>query len=102
MDHLHLHQEHGTQTGEGETNGILSVGACRGKRRDTGHMFLPRWLQGPIQRQHAHRFPSSKTNIEGIPEPKQNLSFQAVQTAVAERKHKNGAKINIQMKWKLP
>lgn len=86
----------------GETNGIPSAGACRGKKRDTGHVFPVRWLQGPIQRQHAHRFPSSKTNIEGILESKQNPPFQAVQTALAERKHKNGAKINTQMKWKLP
>lgn len=32
-----------------DTNGILSVGACRGKKWDMGHVFLLRWLQGPIQ-----------------------------------------------------
>lgn len=53
-------------------------------------------------KQHAHGFPFSKTNIDEIPESKQNPSFQAVQTALAERKHKNGAKINTQIKWKLP
>lgn len=82
--------------------GSLLLEPAEGRKRRRGHVSPARWLHRAIQRQHAYRFPPSKTNLEGILEYKQNPSLQAVQTALAERKHKNGAKINAQMKWKLP
>lgn len=82
--------------------GSFLLEPAEGRKGRQGHVSPVRWLQRPIQRQHAYRFSPSKTNLWGILESKQNPSFQAVQTTLAERKHKNGAKINTQMKWKLP
>lgn len=87
----------------GNANGDSFAGACGGKEWERqGHVCPVRWLQRVIQRRCAYRFPLSKTNLGAILESKQNQSFQAVQTALAERKQKNGAKINTQMEWKLP
>lgn len=88
----------------GETNGILSAGACRGKKRDTGHMFPVRWLQGPIQRQHAHCFPSSKTNIESkqsiFPSCSNSTSREEAQKW-CQTKHTNEMEITLRkINWK--
>lgn len=72
----------------GNTNGILSAGACGGREGRQGHVSPVRRLQRPIQRQCACRFPPPETNLGGILESKQNPSFQAVQTVLADRKHK--------------
>lgn len=82
--------------------GAFLLEPAEGRKRRWGQVSPERWLHRTIQRQSAYRFPPSKANLEGILEYKQNPSLQAVETALAERKQKNGAKINTQMKWKLP
>lgn len=81
--------------------GSFLLEPAEGRKRRQGHVSPARWLQRAIQRQPAYRFPPSKANLEGILEYKQNPSLQAVETALADRKQKYGAKINTQMKWKL-
>lgn len=59
----------------------------------------------PTQRQHAHRFPSSKTDIEGIHEPKQKSILPSCSNSTSreeaqkwcQNKHKNEMEITLSL-----
>lgn len=56
-----------------------------GRKGRQGHVSPVRCLQRLIQRQYACTFPPPAKNLGGILELKQNPSFQAVQTVLAQK-----------------
>lgn len=65
--------------------GFFLLEPAEGRKGREGHVSPVRCLQRQIQRQYACRFPPPATNLRGILELKQNPSFQAVQTVLAQK-----------------